>query len=205
MLLTQQQQYGIPKYHAGRDQYIATLPVDSNSIVFLGNSLTQYFELAEHFGNQHVKNRGIGGDNLPGLLSRLSPVIQGQPKKIFIEIGGNDLRAGIKPEAAFLNFQKLIDTLQRSCLRTKIYVQSVLPVVNNADSLQNDSLNKSIIALNGMLLKHCSARNLFFVDPHKLFVLNDKVQADYFVADGIHVSAKGYHKWAEILRPLLKD
>lgn len=42
-------------YYLSRDKLFEAIPVDSNAIVFLGNSLTQYFELAELLPGFNVK------------------------------------------------------------------------------------------------------------------------------------------------------
>src|SRR5690348_652846 len=68
-----------------QQQLFEVLPKDTNSILFLGNSLTSNFPLEELLHNIHVKNRGIGGDYLLSLMKRLQPVYDEQPEKIFIE------------------------------------------------------------------------------------------------------------------------
>jgi hypothetical protein len=50
-----------------RNELFNTMPTDTNALVFLGNSLTQYFELAEFFPGANVKNRGIAGDVTGGV------------------------------------------------------------------------------------------------------------------------------------------
>ncbi|MGZ4043897.1 MAG: GDSL-type esterase/lipase family protein, partial [Bacteroidia bacterium] len=78
-------------YWLNRDELFECFPTDTNSIIFLGTSLTQQFELAELFHNSTIKNRGIVGDVTESALLRLGPVVRCRPKKIFIELGINDL------------------------------------------------------------------------------------------------------------------
>ena len=47
------------------------LPVDTNDIVMLGNSLTHGCEWHELLGMPNVLNRGIIGDDVPGIYERL--------------------------------------------------------------------------------------------------------------------------------------
>ena len=96
------------KYWLNRQELFEVLPKDSNSIIFLGNSLTQNFELVELFKNINIKNRGINGDIIVGVLNRLKPIIQTQPKKIFIEIGINDHGAGISKDSVIINYKELL-------------------------------------------------------------------------------------------------
>ncbi len=68
-------------YFKERNEYYSKFPIQSDDIVFIGNSLTEMFNVTELFGN--VKNRGIGGDKSRGLLFRLASIVEGKPKKIF--------------------------------------------------------------------------------------------------------------------------
>ena len=46
------------EYFLNRQQYFEVFPTDSNSIVFLGNSLTQNFDVTELLQDIRIKNRG---------------------------------------------------------------------------------------------------------------------------------------------------
>ena len=53
------------------------LPVTSNDIIFLGNSITNGAEWSELFHNKHIKNRGISGDICMGVYDRLDAILKG--------------------------------------------------------------------------------------------------------------------------------
>ena len=59
------------------------LTIDSSSIVFLGNSLTDQGNWEEWFPDFKVHNRGISGDMTGGVYRRLDPIISGRPQKVF--------------------------------------------------------------------------------------------------------------------------
>jgi lysophospholipase L1-like esterase len=62
------------------------------SIVFLGDSITDFFRVNEFFPGVYVINRGISGDTTDGVLNRLAEsVYELSPSKIFLMIGTNDL------------------------------------------------------------------------------------------------------------------
>src|SRR4051812_2060560 len=58
-------------------------PRKYGGIVFLGNSLTEMFNLST-LGDSSIINRGINGDFTQGVLKRLPEVISLQPSRIFI-------------------------------------------------------------------------------------------------------------------------
>lgn len=196
-----------PAYYLDRDKLFAVLPKDTGAIVFLGNSLTQYFELAEMLNNPLVRNRGIHGDMSEGLLQRLSPIIASQPKKIFIEIGINDLEQKISKEKFLSNYQRLIDTLQANCTNTKIYVQSLLPVADSSQRLASycsPEMNRLVVEVNNELQQLASKKGCTYLNVHQHLLKGTELNPLYSV-DGVHLSGEGYLQWAKILRPYVGE
>ena len=60
-------------------------------IVFLGDSLIDFFPIQDFFPRVKIYNRGIAGDTTKDLLKRLDNVIELKPSKLFLQIGTNDL------------------------------------------------------------------------------------------------------------------
>jgi len=196
-----------PAYYLERDKLFEVLPKDSGSIVFLGNSLTQYFELAELFANLRVKNRGIHGDDIEGTLKRLASVIDLKPSKIFIELGTNDLDLFHTTERILLNYGRLIDTLQSTCPDTKIYVQSVLPVANSNSQMPSycsPQRNKQIQELNKVLENLTRTKRCTYIDAHGQFTTKGQINPKYAV-DGVHLSGEGYLLWTKIFRQYVEE
>lgn len=193
------------QYWLNRQELFEVLPKDSNSIIFLGNSLTENFELAELFHNLNIKNRGINGDRIAGVLNRLTPIIQTHPKKIFIEIGINDLGGGISKDSVVVSYLNLLDTLQKECKTTKIYVQSLFPVENDRNDYPTyctPKVNSNIKEINKELLEYTTQHNITFIDTYSKFELGGQLNPKYSV-DGIHFSGAGYLLWTKILQPYL--
>ena len=196
-----------PVYHLNRDKVYEALPKDSNAIIFLGNSLTQYFELAELLQKPHIKNRGIHGDMIAGVLNRLSPIIATQPKKIFIEIGINDLEQKLSTGDLLNQYERLIDTLKARCTQTKIYVQSLLPVANSSQQLPgycSPAMNKKIMEANVQLKELAMRKASIYIDIHSKLISNGELAASYSV-DGVHLSGEGYLVWAKALEPYVNE
>lgn len=53
-------------YYYQRVSLFEQLPISSDDILFIGNSITDGGEWSELFQNSHVKNRGISGDTTWG-------------------------------------------------------------------------------------------------------------------------------------------
>lgn len=193
-------------YWFERDKLFEGLPMDSNAIVFVGDSHIQFFELAEFFENPHVKNRGIMGDNVKGILNRIDPVINSSPKKLFIEIGINDVLAGVNEETIVQHYSQLVTALKKRIPGAQIYVQSLLPVTKSSAMQGRDivKVNTAVRSVNSRLKKLAEENNLIFIDLYNAFALNDELNPAY-TFDGLHLDAKGYFLWAKLLKPFVDD
>lgn len=188
-------------YNYQKRTLFEALTIDSDDIVFFGNSITDGCEWAELFENPHIKNRGISADLSGWLLDRLDPIVGGKPKKLFLMIGINDLSVGLEPEEIVANITKIVDRFQKESPRTEIYIQSLLPI-NGVDFPQVERLNKyidSIVEVNSALNKMCELKCVEFIDLHTSFANEDGLLDSKYTNDGLHLMGEGYLLWKELI------
>ncbi len=193
-------------YQVRKADLLNQLPVERNDIVFLGNSITDYGEWAELFGNRHIKNRGNSGDRTYQLLRRLDPIVKGQPRKIFLMIGTNDLGEDKSPEYVLGNIRKIVSRIRQESPRTRLYIQSILPVNNHFTEFAHRHGRKDaeIVKLNKLLQKMCSEGGIPYIDLHQHFVDSEgKLDARY-TNDGLHLMGAGYLLWKELIKQYVK-
>ncbi len=194
-------------FFMGKDLVFDILPKDSNAILFLGDSHTEHFYLQELIGNSLLKNRGISGDRLRGILKRLDPIIASQPKKIFIQAGINDLGMGARQDSIAAQYRRLISIISAGSPRTKIYVQSIFPVENKIDKPStycNPWVNKAVVNINAFLKANAEKQEYTFIDVYSSLVKDGKLNPAYSF-DGIHLTADGYVIWADLVRPYVNE
>ena len=193
-------------YWLNRDQLFKALPHDSNSIVFLGTSLTENFELNEIFHQCNYKNRGITSDVTEGILNRLDPIILDQPKKILIEAGINDLGKGVGETQMLSNYTAIIDRLQKECPKTELFIQSIFPVANTGQypTYNNSANNAAILRANKALQALATAKGIIYIDLYPNFTANGEIKPEYVIEDGIHFNGAAYNLWAQLLAPYLQ-
>jgi lysophospholipase L1-like esterase len=176
-------------------------PISKDGIVFLGNSITEQGDWKNLFPNKNVFNRGIGGDNTYGVLARLDEVISSKPEKIFLMIGINDLGSRQWETSVILdNYNKIVDKIRKGTPKTKLYVQSILPLNDNllkGGTYKNKA--DTIIKLNKALKSIGNSKCAGFVDVYKLFHTGDNVLIAKYTKDGIHLLPDGYLIWKEFL------
>ncbi len=172
------------------------LPVQEGDVVFLGDSITEGGAWDELLPYVSVRNRGIGGDTTVGVLERLHQVASGQPDKVFLLIGTNDLFIGVPEEEIAANVGRIIDSIRSSSPPTEVYLQSVLP--REAEYRQRvESLNQRLLAVAG-------ERGAGWVDlyPHFLDESDGSISNE-LANDELHLMGKGYLLWREQIEGLL--
>lgn len=170
-------------------------------IVFAGSSLMEQFpieEMAQRLPNRPiVYNRGIGGDTLDGFEARLdSAVIDLAPRKLFINIGTNDISAeGYERGAMLAKYRALLEKIRAALPECRIVVMSYYPV-NRTDKFVTTwfraRTNQEIDAVNAELKLMAEDMGLAFINVTDcLRDENGDLIADVAI-DGMHMLPDGY-------------
>jgi lysophospholipase L1-like esterase len=188
-------------YYEQKVTLFRLLPDTKGEIIFLGNSITDIAEWTEIWQSLNVKNRGISGDNTFGVLARLDEVTSSRPNKIFLMIGINDIAKGTPDSAIIANHKKICERIKAASLKTKIYVQSILPT--NADYTEfkrHQNKDEHIRNVNDALKKLCTEKGLTYVDLYSRFLNAEGKMDKRYTNDGLHINGEGYLLWKKILR-----
>ena len=192
-------------YYARRATLFEELPIGKKDIVMLGNSLTDGCEFNELMGNRHIKNRGIVGDIVQGLIDRIDPIIKGQPRKLFIMSGVNDISHDVSADSIARVMERLIIMVKQGSPRTKIYLQSLLPFNNDVREWKLLKGREHVVVEANALLEQVAQRQeVTWINLYPLFVDDQgRLRAD-LTNDGLHLMGKGYLIWRDALRPYVK-
>ncbi len=170
-------------------------------VVFIGDSITAGFPLAEMLPEQNPANRGIGGDAIWGLLRRLNEsAYELKPSKVFVMIGVNDVFNNNMTTPQFRAlYDYLFRELRKNCPGAKIYIQSVLPVRGNIANIECAKLNATIQALNQELKAVAKEQGLTFIDLFPSFLNEKGEMSEKFSSDGCHPIQAGHELWVKLL------
>jgi lysophospholipase L1-like esterase len=194
-----------PGIYEFKVQLYLSYPHSKKDIVFFGNSITDRVDLNELLGITHVHNRGISGDITFGVLERLNEVTAGNPKKVFILIGINDVSRNIPDSTIDNNYRRIVQQIKIQSPRTQIYLQTLLPVNNEFTEFKNHyNKDEHILWLNEQIKIIGKEYKIHVIDLYPYF-LNDKKKLDKkYTLDGLHPNAEGYKVWAGILKKYVK-
>jgi lysophospholipase L1-like esterase len=198
-----------PNYSPIYDQRASlfeVLPVDSTSIVFLGNSITQGCEWHELFGIPEIKNRGISGDIVDGMRERIEPIVAGKPRKIFIMCGINDISHNLPADSIASNFAKLVDYIHAETPSTKIYIQSILPIHNGFKRYKAIFGKENVVPeTNKLLEQYANTRGFTWINLYDLFIDSEGNLNCEYTNDGLHLLGKGYLVWRDAIMPYVTE
>lgn len=184
---------------------------DTDNFVFLGDSLTDFYPLEEFYDELPVVNSGVSGYQTTDILSRIDSMVAiYNPTKVFLLIGTNDIQNNKSEDEIVNNIKKIIDKIHEVRPKTKIYLESLLPVNKSDDSKINHDMvgkreNKTIQSINKKLKKYAEEENITFINLYDEFVNDNNEMTLKYTEEGLHLSSLGYLKLTNILLPYLQD
>lgn len=190
-------------YYIDKSGLFKEIVTEEKTIVFLGDSLTDYCLWSELLQKPAAKNRGIAGDTTYGVLHRLDEIIGMKPEKIFLLIGTNDLGEGRSVADIAVDYEKIVNRCTTQLPDTMVYVQSIPPInVRLSNYIDNP---EKITNLNHEIKKIAQAYNLQYLDLHGVLVASNGQLAQEYTTDGLHLNSKGYEQWKGLLRGYLAE
>jgi lysophospholipase L1-like esterase len=168
-------------------------------LVFIGDSLTEYFDWQQRFPEHRVVNLGIAGETVEGLLGRMDRIILGiaDPDIIFIMTGINNIAMEDYDIAGV--YRQVVNRLFSSFSnRMRLVIQSVLPVeLPWIDNRAIEEINESLKELAKDFMAD-------YLDVYRFFVeASGTPDSSLLLDDGVHLSSKGYEVWSKAVEEFL--
>jgi lysophospholipase L1-like esterase len=190
----------MPAHWRSRTEQHAMTPLEPGAIVFLGDSLTEWGDWPHLLGEPAVRNRGIAGDTVAGVLRRLDPILAARPRQVVLMIGINDLLGGASPEDVVAAQRTLLARLRAGAPEAGLVVQSLLPVDPHEVGVRH---LPRIRAVNAGLEAAAREAGATWLDLYPLLGGDAGLERRY-THDGLHLSGEGYRAWAAAVKPLLQ-
>jgi lysophospholipase L1-like esterase len=172
-------------------------------VVFLGDSITDYWKLPDYFPGKPYINRGIDGQTTPEMLVRFrQDVIDLHPKVLVVLAGTNDI-AGVtgrtSNEEIEANYASMAELARAHHIR--MVFASVLPVHNYThDAEESFALRPRdrILALNRWLKDYCAKNRFVYLDYFSALVDEQGMLRRALADDGLHPTDAGYKIMASL-------
>ena len=177
--------------------------VQNENIVFVGDSIFDWFPTEKIFSDFPIVNSGIGGNKTTDILENMEErIYKYNPTKVFIQIGTNDIEwedSDELNEEVYQNIVKIAEGVKTNRSQSEIYIISIYPVNNNLPGA-NDRHLSEIKAINTKLKKYCAVTDgVDYIDAYNQLVGEDGMLDMDYTDDGLHPNGLGYAKLTEIL------
>jgi lysophospholipase L1-like esterase len=194
------------RYHADNER-LKALPAEPGRVVFLGDSITDGWKLAESFPGKPYVNRGISGQTTPQMLVRVFPdVIELKPAALIVLAGTNDVSANTGPSTAAMvqnNLQAITELAQAHGI--KVILCALTPVSDYTPRKQTERRPPAdILKLNAWIRDYAAKANALFADYHSALADEKGMLKEGHSEDGLHPNAKGYTLMAPVAEAAIR-
>lgn len=184
--------------------------VDDNYL-FLGDSITDFYDLEKFYPDMPVVNSGISGHTTQDILNDMeNRVYKYNPSKVFIVIGINDLAREVKREDIVDNIKKIVNNIQEKRPYCKIYLESIYPVNRtDDDKIDKDVVtekrkNEDVREINKKLKEFSVEEKITYIDMYSILKDDEDNLKIEYTTEGLHISEEGYKVITEEIKKYLK-
>lgn len=180
-----------------------------NPIVFLGDSLTDFYPVHEFIHDERIVNRGIANETTADILARVDDILCLSPRAVILQCGINDyLRKNVRnPIDVAKNVISVLEKLSADVCVVKLV--SLYPV--NKKKLKLSGLylrkvnNKKVILTNEYLKNYCKNHGVEFVDMFPTLVDETmNLNKDYTI-EGLHLNLDGYNAVSPVFKKIIDE
>jgi lysophospholipase L1-like esterase len=176
-------------------------PPQQGGVVFVGSSSIRLWpNLKADFAGVNVVQRGFGGGELWQVVDYAPRIVVPYcPQRIVVYAGDNDLAAGRSPEQILKDYQDFVSLVHRSLPETRIAFVGIKP------SGSRWALAEKMRKANELVRAYSSTQpGLVYIDAFTPMLGRDgRPRAELFVADSLHMNARGYAIWRDLLTPFV--
>lgn len=165
-------------------------------VAFIGDSLTDGYDLSKYYPQYVTANRGIGGDTTFGLEERLQvSLFDLKPKVVVMLIGANNM------DSMFQNYESILQSLKQNLPESKIVLLSLTAMGGEHWGRKNQ-----LAAYNNVTVKLLAERYGYeFVDLYTpLYDVSIREVYEGYTVDGGHFTHEGYTVVTAQITPVLK-
>lgn len=195
---------GPPVFAREIEQFAAAdslAPPRPGGVVFVGSSSIRLWPaLAADFPGVDVVQRGFGGSELSDVV-HYAPriVLPHRPRLVVLYAGDNDLMEGKSPATVFRDYRAFVALVRRALPETRIAFIAIKP------SPSRWSLAEQIRETNALVRRYAATdERLLYVDVFTPMLGPDgRPRQDLFIEDMLHLNARGYALWRDLLAPVV--
>ena len=181
--------------------------INENDIVFFGDSTTAHMKLRGGIPEERVwtgkantvlfrtvcEGKPIYFEDEDRAVSLADAAKERKPKVLVITLGVSG-GAGFMPEEKFVAvYEKMIDTVTENSPKTKIFVQSILPLSDKSTVHYKKLSKQAVCEANEWIKGLCARKGITYIDSHSLLCGEDGYLKKVYQNDEyMHLTSAAY-------------
>ncbi len=180
--------------YAASDDERSKLPVGSNQVIFMGDSITDGWNISHWFPDKPYVNRGIGGQITPQMLVRFREDVVNLLPNVTVILGGtNDIALQTNLTRIQANLQTMAEISKAHGF--KPIIASITPVCGSVAAVRPP---EQINFMNAWIQHFCVKWGYIYLDYYSAMVGPDGLLKADLTNDCLHPNAAGY----DVMAPL---
>lgn len=188
-------------YEEYYNQKVATWKEENKTLTdvdisFIGDSLTDAYDVKYYYPEYNVVNRGIGGDTTFGVEKRLDvSAYEVNPKVLTLLIGANNFKT------MFDNYENILKGFKENIPETKVVLLSLTSM-----TYKIAKYNQIAQENNKRIKSYADEYGYTYVDLYNpLLDPNTNELKEEYTIDGGHLTDLGYEKVTSVVKPVIAN
>ncbi len=177
-------------------KYDAKNSFPADATLFVGSSSIVLWKTGDRFPGMPLLNRGFGGSQMSDAVHWVEEtVLKYSPKTVVLYEGDNDTSAGKRSQQLLEDYREFVEVVLEAQPSTRVVILSIKP------SLARWDVWPDMQATNAALEAYAEGdARVDFVDIGTAMLGADGLPIpEFFISDGLHMTAAGYDVWDEIV------
>lgn len=196
--------------YADDNKRIMGLPDSESRVVFMGNSITDFWPTnrPEFFALNDFIGRGISAQTSYDMVLRFrEDVVRLRPAGVVILAGTNDIAENLdiiyNEERTLGNILSMAEIADANGIQ--VFLSSVLPVTNYGWKPSITNHKDKIENLNARIKEYADSHDMPYIDYYSALVYGDRDLNYALTGDGVHPNAEGYRIMEGIVLPIIRE
>lgn len=200
----------LQRYDADNQRIINNPDKIENLVVFIGNSITDYWASLrpQFFSDNNFVGRGISGQTTYQFLVRFrSDVVALNPKAVVINGGINDIAQNnyiYNEDTTFGNIVSMAEIAKANGI--KVILTSLLPSNSCYWRLDIKEVADKVASLNARIKEYAQQQGYHYIDYYSQMISQpDRGIISAYSNDGVHPTIEGYIIMEQIAKPIIEQ
>ena len=174
----------------------------SENIVFLGDSITEMYDVDKYFNDYYHVQSGVSGNKTADILNNLQErVFRYNPSKVFLLLGINNFTwDNDSVENVVSDIKEICNKIHERNAYTEIYIESIYPYAAENPA----EITEKVVKTNEELKSFADENGFTYIDVYSALADENGYFNWAYTDDGLHPNENGYKVITEKLIKYMK-